>query len=43
MNRYNWEASAVILPECEIFEISLMAFGHVGPTCIEYACNVIYT
>ena len=43
MNGYNWEASVVLLPECDIFEIFLMAFGHVGPTCIECACSVIYT
>ena len=41
MNEYNWEASVVFLPECDIFEIILMAFGDVGPTCIEYACNNI--
>ena len=43
MNGYNWEASAVSLPECDIFEIFLMAIGHVGPTFIGYSCNVIFT
>ena len=39
MNGYNWETSAVLLPECNIFKMFLMAFGHAGPTCIEYTSN----
>ena len=35
--------STVLLSECEIFEIFLMAIGRIGPTCIEYTCNVTYT
>ena len=43
MNGYNWETSAILLPDCNIFEMFLMAFGHAGPTCIENTCNVAYT